>query len=168
MNCKSCQRELMSDSFFCTWCSRFVTNPSQGVRAGVFARFGVSLLDGLMFWVLWFLGTMIVPAMAIIVPVAYFIFYLIMLAKGTTPAKKMFGMSVSHTQSGQPAGFGRMLLREFIGKFVSGLVFSVGYLWAIWDRNSQGWHDKIANTVVIKQKPMTATHSTRPEPVLTR
>lgn len=44
-----------------------------------------------------------------------------------------------------------MILRETIGKFLSGLVLGLGYFWAIWDKDSQAWHDKIAGTVVIKR-----------------
>lgn len=46
-----------------------------------------------------------------------------------------------------------MLLREVIGKWVSGLVFGLGYFWAIWDKDGQTWHDKIAGTVVVKRPP---------------
>ena len=28
----------------------------------------------------------------------------------------------------------------------------LGLFWVAWDRRKQGWHDKIARTVVIKQK----------------
>lgn len=52
---------------------------------------------------------------------------------------------------GEPAGFGTMLVRETVGKFISGLVFSPGYLWIIFDREHQGWHDKIAGTVVLRK-----------------
>ena len=44
-----------------------------------------------------------------------------------------------------------MFLREVIGKPVSIVAFVFGYpwLWAIWDKNCQMWHDKIAGTVVV-------------------
>lgn len=43
-----------------------------------------------------------------------------------------------------------MLLREWIAKYVSALVLYLGYLWAIFDKDRQSWHDKIAGTVVVK------------------
>jgi uncharacterized RDD family membrane protein YckC len=42
-----------------------------------------------------------------------------------------------------------MVLRESFGKTLSGIFFGLGYLWALWDRDSQAWHDKIAGTLVI-------------------
>jgi uncharacterized RDD family membrane protein YckC len=27
----------------------------------------------------------------------------------------------------------------------------LGYFWAIWDKDNQAWHDKIAGTVVVKE-----------------
>jgi len=54
-------------------------------------------------------------------------------------------------RSGGLPGFGRMLLRETLGKIVSGLFLGLGYFWAVFDRDSQAWHDKIAGTVVLKK-----------------
>ena len=41
-------------------------------------------------------------------------------------------------------------MREVVGKFISGLVLNLGYLWVIWDGQKQGWHDKIADTYVVR------------------
>lgn len=49
-------------------------------------------------------------------------------------------------------GFGTIALREIVGKFVSGFVLCLGYLWILWDRDFQGWYDKIAGTVVIRSR----------------
>jgi uncharacterized RDD family membrane protein YckC len=34
--------------------------------------------------------------------------------------------------------------------FLSGLVLFLGFFWIGWDHEKQGWHDKIAGTVVVK------------------
>jgi hypothetical protein len=49
---------------------------------------------------------------------------------------------------GQPPTGGRALLR-YVGYALSGLVLSLGFLWVIFDRKRQGWHDKIAGTYVV-------------------
>jgi len=46
--------------------------------------------------------------------------------------------------------FWLMCFRETIGKWVSGLLFCLSFLWLIWDKDTQGWHDKRASTVVIR------------------
>jgi uncharacterized RDD family membrane protein YckC len=36
------------------------------------------------------------------------------------------------------------------GKIISYVVIYLGFLWIIWDQRKQGWHDKIANTYVVR------------------
>jgi uncharacterized RDD family membrane protein YckC len=52
-------------------------------------------------------------------------------------------------ENGQPAGFGTMLFREWIGKFISGLLFALGYIRILIDKDRQGWNDKLASTYVV-------------------
>jgi uncharacterized RDD family membrane protein YckC len=49
---------------------------------------------------------------------------------------------------GGPIGYGRAFVR-WIGRFVSVIVFLLGYLWMLWDTERQTWHDKFANAVVV-------------------
>jgi uncharacterized RDD family membrane protein YckC len=32
---------------------------------------------------------------------------------------------------------------------LSGIVCLLGYLWMLWDKEKQTWHDKLATTVVV-------------------
>ena len=56
-------------------------------------------------------------------------------------------------QTGTIPGFGKMFVREIVGRFISGDFNGLGYFWAIFDKNSQAWHDKIAGTVVLQLAP---------------
>jgi uncharacterized RDD family membrane protein YckC len=67
---------------------------------------------------------------------------------GQTPGKSVMKIRVIKTDGG-PISDGDAILR-YIGYYISGFVLALGYLWAIWDENHQGWHDKIANTYVVK------------------
>jgi uncharacterized RDD family membrane protein YckC len=49
---------------------------------------------------------------------------------------------------GGPIGYGRGLLR-YVGKITSSIPCLLGFLWMLWDREKQTWHDKIATTVVV-------------------
>jgi len=80
--------------------------------------------------------------------VAYVVWALKLFARGTTPGKHVLGMKVVK-ENGQPAGFGTMLFREWIGKLISGLLFSLGYIWILLDKDRQGWQDKLASTYVV-------------------
>jgi len=51
--------------------------------------------------------------------------------------------------NGEPIGIGKAVLREIIGKWISTLFCYLGYLNALWDRDNQTWHDKIANCYVF-------------------
>jgi uncharacterized RDD family membrane protein YckC len=33
------------------------------------------------------------------------------------------------------------------------LVFCLGFLWMLWDPNKQTWHDKVAQTYVVRESP---------------
>ena len=43
-----------------------------------------------------------------------------------------------------------MLVREWIGKPISMVVFCLGYLWILIDQDNQGWHDKLVDTYVVE------------------
>jgi len=69
-------------------------------------------------------------------------------AAGRTPGKMLFGLRVIQTP-GDPLTFGVAFLR-WVGYLISGLVFCLGFLWIAFDRRKQGWHDKIAATLVMR------------------
>ncbi len=91
-----------------------------------------------------YLGILLVYALDIAYPV-YFIG-----KQGATPGKQLLGLRVV-TESGLPMTYGRAFLREILGKIISGLFLCLGYLWIAWDERKQGWHDKIAGTLVIQE-----------------
>lgn len=43
-----------------------------------------------------------------------------------------------------------VVLREVIGKTISTITGLPGFFWISWDARKQGFHDKIADTVVVK------------------
>jgi len=67
---------------------------------------------------------------------------------GQTPAYKMLHMRVVRERDGGPLSFGQAFLR-LIGYVISGMVFDLGFIWVLIDSRHQGWHDKVASTVVI-------------------
>ena len=50
---------------------------------------------------------------------------------------------------GSDLELGSAVLR-YVGLFISTLVIFIGVIWAAFDPNKQGWHDKIAGTYVVK------------------
>ncbi len=41
---------------------------------------------------------------------------------------------------------------RYLDYFVSCIPLGLGCLWVVWDSKRQGWHDKLAETVVIRPK----------------
>lgn len=50
---------------------------------------------------------------------------------------------------GRPVDFMAALIRSLAAVF-SAVVLGTGFLWVVFDRNKQSWHDKIAGTVMVK------------------
>ena len=70
---------------------------------------------------------------------------------GATPGKSALGVKIVDAASGQPPSLLRLVLR-FLGYFVSAFPLYLGFLWIAVDRRKQGWHDKIARTIVINSE----------------
>ena len=84
--------------------------------------------------------------LVIVWSVGYMIFF--WSTRGQTPGKMIMGIKIVTTDGG-PIGVGKAILR-LIGYAISAIVFYLGFLWIIWDKDKQGWHDKIAGTYVVK------------------
>lgn len=66
---------------------------------------------------------------------------------GQTIGKSTLGIRAIRTD-GAPISVGQGLLR-YVGYIISGLIFSLGFIWVAFDGKRQGWHDKLAGTYVI-------------------
>ncbi|WP_288378098.1 RDD family protein [uncultured Acinetobacter sp.] len=81
-------------------------------------------------------------------PFIYSILFWIFL-KGT-PGKRLMRLKVLDEQTGHPLTWGQAILR-YIGYFPSTLVLFLGFFWIAFDSKKQGWHDKMAKTVVVRE-----------------
>jgi uncharacterized RDD family membrane protein YckC len=70
-------------------------------------------------------------------------------ATGQTVGKRVLGIRVVDKLTGGPIGTGRGVGR-FFARVLSGLVCFVGYLWMLWNPDSQTWHDMIVDSYVVK------------------
>lgn len=87
-----------------------------------------------------FLVSWLLPALAVI---AFWIL------KQATPGKMLISARIVDAASGQPATPGQLVGR-YLGYFVATLPLGLGILWVAFDRRKQGWHDKLAGTVVVR------------------
>ncbi len=70
---------------------------------------------------------------------------------GRTLGKLLLGMRVIK-KNGRRISLLDALLRNVFGYMIS-QIFMLGYLWAVFDREKQAWHDKMAGTVVVDERP---------------
>lgn len=104
---------------------------------GYFAEHATDLMAGpadfLLSWIL--------PAIAVIVFWA---------SKQATPGKMAISAKIVDAVSGEAPSTGQLVGRYF-AYFVAILPLGLGILWVAFDRKKQGWHDKLAGTVVVRQ-----------------
>lgn len=81
----------------------------------------------------------------ILVSAGYYIFFWTL--AGQTPGKLLMGLQIVNL-NGDPITFWQSLLR-YIGYYLSALALYAGYWWVLIDDRRQGWHDKLAGTIVI-------------------
>jgi len=73
---------------------------------------------------------------------------------GKTIGKKFFGLEVVDAKTGRHLSLWKSFVREVLGKFISSLFLGIGYVWILFDKKRQGWHDKFASDVVIAKEPL--------------
>jgi uncharacterized RDD family membrane protein YckC len=82
---------------------------------------------------------MVLPAVAVIVFWKF---------RGATPGKMAISAKIVDASTGGPPSTGQLVGRYF-GYIVSILPLGLGLVWVGFDRRKQGFHDKLANTMVI-------------------
>ncbi|HWC67210.1 MAG TPA: RDD family protein [Acidimicrobiales bacterium] len=82
--------------------------------------------------------------------VIFLILWMRKLGRGQSWGQKAVGISLVAKDTGRPIGGGRAFLRYIVASLISGALFGLGYLWMLWDRDKQCWHDKIMSTVVVE------------------
>ncbi len=122
-------------------------------RVGFWRRFGAFVIDALVTGIVEgilsaILGRALGYGVGTLVSLAYFTYF--HGTTGQTPGDAALGIRVVDLRNGTgaPIGYGRAFVRWLVS-LVSGAVVLIGFLWMIWDREKQTWHDKAAGSVVI-------------------
>ena len=156
MVCPACGVEIPEGIQWCNQCYTNVINPEIGRLASVDRRFGAAILDNI---IAYLVGVFCVFLLIVSNSTEFFltacfvldfgicsIFYL----NGTTPGKAILRLYVVK-KDGQKAGFGTMVVREWILKLISAYFLFLGFLWALFNRERRTWHDMILGTYVVVQ-----------------
>jgi uncharacterized RDD family membrane protein YckC len=141
--CRTCGRDWGS-GVSCQFCDQVEGFPA-GVRlATVGRRFGGYLLE--------------IVLLLVTLVVGWLVWSLVVWGRGQTPAKQLLGMRCVNLASSRRASWGRMFVREFIGKGIVMTVISLVTLglgplilnfMLMWTKRRQELWDKVADTVVL-------------------
>ena len=71
-------------------------------------------------------------------------------SRGGSPLRVRLGVLVLDQNDGSFIGTRRAVYRGLMS-YVSQLALLLGYLWMLWDPQRQTWHDKVAQSVVVKR-----------------
>ena len=66
-----------------------------------------------------------------------------------TPGKMALKLKIVDADTGNKLTFGQAIGRYF-AYILSAIPFFLGYIWVGFDKRKQGWHDKLAGTIVIR------------------
>lgn len=90
-------------------------------------------------------GTMdiILNLSLIAVTIAFWIY------KGATPGKMVTKIKVVDAETGNNLSLSQSIIR-YIGYIIGTIPLFLGLIWVGFDKKKQGWHDKMAGSVVVK------------------
>ena len=133
---------------------------------GFWARVGASMIDTLLVMVIcmplvtWYYGAdywltaafirgpadfvinWILPAVAIV---------LFWIYRQATPGKMAISARIVDAKTGGKPTTGQLIGR-YLGYYVSTIPLLLGLIWVAFDPRKQGWHDKLAGTVVVRPR----------------
>jgi len=89
-----------------------------------------------------FLLNWVFPAVAVVLFWVY---------RQATPGKMAIRARIVDADTGEPPST-RQLIGRYLAYYVSIIPFCLGLIWVAFDPRKQGWHDKLAGTVVVRPR----------------
>jgi uncharacterized RDD family membrane protein YckC len=139
-------------------------NEPQPQYVGFWARVGASIIDSILAAIIlvpimriFYGGSMytmawnnpanifvngLLPAIAVILFWVY---------RQATPGKMAIGAKIVDAKTLGKPSTGQLIGRYF-AYYISTIVFLLGFIWVGFDARKQGWHDKLAGTLVIRSR----------------
>jgi uncharacterized RDD family membrane protein YckC len=137
-------------------------NKPQPEYVGFWARVGASLID----WIL--MVIVLVPVVMIlgigydwddiyspknifvngVLPAVAVILFWVW--RQATPGKMAIGAKIVDAKTGGKPSTGQFIGR-YLCYYLSSLLLGLGFIWVAFDSRKQGWHDKLAGTLVVRR-----------------
>ena len=71
--------------------------------------------------------------------------------KSATPGKMALGLVIVDAETGEKPTVGQFIGRN-AAAYLSAVPLCLGFFWVAWDKKKQGFHDRLASTMVVKKK----------------
>lgn len=137
VRCSNCGMSILTDKeSLASIGSRLVSFVVDLIILDIALTFGFVFLSRDSFTLIFYWG---------LITMGYFTYFF---GNGQTLGMKVVKIKLIGTDGTYPVGYIKGFLR-WIGMVISNLIFNLGYLWILIDKNRQGWHDGIAGTYVI-------------------
>lgn len=133
---------------------------------GFWARVGASLIDAILLWIIilplllaiygeayWSSTDLVLGPMDFwlswVFPAVVTVIFWVM--KQATPGKMAISAQIVDAHTGKAPSLGQYIGR-YAAYFLAVLPLFIGIIWVGFDARKQGWHDKLAGTVVVRAK----------------
>lgn len=142
------------------------TSTSQPEYVGFWARVGASIIDTILVVVIcfplvtWIYGRDYWSSTALVQGPADFLINWVLPAvavvlfwiyRQATPGKMAISARIVDARTGgRPSN--AQLIGRYFAYYLSMLPFFLGFIWVAFDPRKQGWHDKLAGTVVVRAR----------------
>ena len=154
--CHNCGARLHQGVRYCPQCG---SEQAVGLMAsasgeveymGFWVRFAAALIDAVITGVVAaIIGAAIgIPFLGSAISLLYYILFTGL--RGQTPGKMVMHIQVVDANGNIPS-WGQVIMRELIGKLISGIALLLGYFWVAWDPRKRGWHDYLGRTFVVRK-----------------
>ena len=70
--------------------------------------------------------------------------------RSATPGKMLLHLTIRDAKTGQKPSAGQCVIR-YLGYYLASIPLLLGIFWIAIDARKQGWHDKLAGTVVVRE-----------------
>ncbi|CAK4068212.1 MULTISPECIES: RDD family protein [Vibrio] len=139
---------------------------NQYEYAGFWVRFGATIIDSILFLMLtmpllyWVYGSYYFESDSFIIGgwdlllnwvfpfIATVLFWIY---RSATPGKMALKLRVVDAKTGEPLSTSKSVVR-YLAYYISTIPLCLGFIWIAFSGKKQGWHDMIANTVVVRPR----------------
>ncbi|GAA5194850.1 RDD family protein [Ferrimonas gelatinilytica] len=95
-------------------------------------------------------SSLLAKAVSYLLPaIAVIIFWV---QRSATPGKSLLRLRIVNADGGGTPTK-RQLVVRYLGYYIATLPLFLGLFWIAWDPRKQGWHDKLSQTLVVRDPP---------------